>query len=592
MDIEREVVIGNQAMARGLVEAGLEIAAAYPGTPSSEILPGVVYFKNREGLKIHTEWSSNELCAFEVAFGAAAYGGARAACFMKQVGLNVAFPALLKAREKALEGGLVIVSCDDPGPQSSQTEQDTRLLAALYGIPVFDPASPEEAADVAYHALNWSFKNKVPVIIRSTHRVSHARQSIDLYKPGARNVTLREGVCAGQGRELGIVASGMSYSLVSDVIEELGAADDVSLYKVLRVYPPSEDLSEFVESMEKVLVVEETDMVLESLIGMRHKVMGRADGTVPSSGEITYDIVRDMLSRILQGRDKVKPFIPDRSIEAALSDIAVTPRPPKLCPGCPHRAAFFAMQHIWPDAIFPGDIGCYTLGISQGSVDTCLDMGAGVTLAEGFYDAFYQDGKLVPILASVGDSTFLHACLAPLYDAVRNRKRFILVVMDNSTTAMTGMQPTPQTGVTIDGVATRGVAIENIAAGLGVKYLKIVDPYDVPLTIKTLRDAFQYLQGDDMLPAVVITRRECLLLSKGKEQNAAYPVRLVEGCIGCKSCFGTLDCPAISFDAGAKKIRIDDSICTNCGICYYACPVQPEGKNLKQYKEPGRAKQK
>ncbi len=592
MDIEREVVIGNQAMARGLVEAGLEIAAAYPGTPSSEILPGVVYFKNREGLKIHTEWSSNELCAFEVAFGAAAYGGARAACFMKQVGLNVAFPALLKAREKALEGGLVIVSCDDPGPQSSQTEQDTRLLAALYGIPVFDPASPEEAADVAYHALNWSFKNKVPVIIRSTHRVSHARQSIDLYKPGARNVTLREGVCAGQGRELGIVASGMSYSLVSDVIEELGAADDVSLYKVLRVYPPSEDLSEFVESMEKVLVVEETDMVIESLIGMRHKVMGRADGTVPSSGEITYDIVRDMLSRILQGRDKVKPFIPDRSIEAALSDIAVTPRPPKLCPGCPHRAAFFAMQHIWPDAIFPGDIGCYTLGISQGSVDTCLDMGAGVTLAEGFYDAFYQDGKLVPILASVGDSTFLHACLAPLYDAVRNRKRFILVVMDNSTTAMTGMQPTPQTGVTIDGVATRGVAIENIAAGLGVKYLKIVDPYDVPLTIKTLRDAFQYLQGDDMLPAVVITRRECLLLSKGKEQNAAYPVRLVEGCIGCKSCFGTLDCPAISFDAGAKKIRIDDSICTNCGICYYACPVQPEGKNLKQYKEPGRAKQK
>ncbi len=191
-------MIGNQAIARGLVEAGLEIAAAYPGTPSSEILPGVVYFKNMEGLKIHTEWSSNELCAFEVAFGAAAYGGARAACFMKQVGLNVAFPALLKAREKVLEGGLVIVSCDDPGPQSSQTEQDTRLLAALFGIPVFDPASPEEAADVAYYALNWSFKNKIPVIIRSTHRVSHARQSIDLYKPGTRTVTLREGVCAGQ----------------------------------------------------------------------------------------------------------------------------------------------------------------------------------------------------------------------------------------------------------------------------------------------------------------------------------------------------------------------------------------------------------
>ncbi len=592
MDIRQEVVIGNQAIARGLVEAGLEIAAAYPGTPSSEILPGVVYFKNREGLAIHTEWSSNELCAFEVAFGAAAYGGVRAACFMKQVGLNVAFPALLKAREKVLEGGLVIVSCDDPGPQSSQTEQDTRLLAALYGIPVFDPASPGEAADVAYYALDWSFKNKVPVIIRSTHRVSHARQSIDLYKPGTRDVTLREGVCAGAGQKLGIVASGMSYSLVSDVIEELGAGKDVSVYKVLRVYPQSEDLSDFVVSMDEVLVIEETDMVIESLLGMRQKVMGRADGTVPSSGEITYDIVRDILSGILREIGTVKTFVPDTGIEAALSDIAITPRPPKLCPGCPHRASFFAMQHIWPNAIYPGDIGCYTLGISQGAVDTCLDMGAGVTLAEGFYDAFYQDGKLVPILASVGDSTFLHACLAPLYDAVKNHKRFILVLMDNSTTAMTGMQPTPQTGVTVDGIATRSVAIEDIVKGLGVKYLKIVDPYDVSLTIGTLKDAFTYLQGDDMLPAVVITRRECLLLQKGKAKDAAYPVRLEEGCIGCKSCFSTFDCPAISFDADAKKIRIDDSICTNCGICYFACPVQPEGKDLKKFKESGKAQSK
>lgn len=592
MDVRQEVVIGNQAIARGLVEAGLNLAAAYPGTPSSEILPGIVYFKNMEGLKIHTEWSSNELCAFEVAFGAAAFGGARAACFMKQVGLNVAFPALLKAREKVLEGGLVIVSCDDPGPQSSQTEQDTRLLAALYGIPVFDPASPEEAADVAYYALNWSFKNKVPVIIRSTHRVSHARQSIDLYGPGMRTAALKEGVCLGQGRKLGIVASGMSYSLVHDVIEEIGAVNDVSVYKVLRVYPFSEDLAKFVEEMDKVLVVEETDMVIEALIGMRPKVMGRADGTVPSSGEVTYDIVRDMLSGLLEGQGKAKAYTPDRNIEKALADIAVTPRPPKLCPGCPHRAAFFAMQHIWPDAIYPGDIGCYTLGISQGAVDTCLDMGAGVTLAEGFYDAFYQDGKLVPILASVGDSTFLHACLAPLYDAVKNRKRFILVIMDNSTTAMTGMQPTPQTGITVDGTRTRSVAIEDIVLGLGVKYLRIVDPYDVSLTIRTIKDAFGYLEGDDMLPAVIITRRECLLLAKGKAKDAAYPVRLEEGCIGCKSCFSTFDCPAISLDPDLKKVRIDDSICTNCGICYYACPVQPEGKELKKFKDSGKARSK
>jgi len=582
------VVIGNQAIARGLVEAGLEIAAAYPGTPSSEILPGVVYFKNMEGLRIHTEWSTNELCAFEVAFGAAAYGGARAACFMKQVGLNVAFPALMRSREKSIEGGLVIVSCDDPGPQSSQTEQDTRLIAALFGIPVFDPSSPAEAADVAYHALTWSFENKVPVIIRSTHRVSHARESVPLYHPGTRKVILKEGHVAGAGRKLGIVASGMSCSLVYDVIEELGASDEVSLYKVLKVYPVDDALGKFVDSMERVLVVEETDQVIEALIGDARKVMGRRDGTVPSAGEITYDIVRDILSRVLagEGGSARDPFVPDGGIEEALSHVAVVPRPPKLCPGCPHRASFFAMQYLWPDAIYPGDIGCYTLGISQGAVDTCLDMGAGVTLAEGFYDAFNQDGKLVPILASIGDSTFLHACMAPLYDAVKNRKRFILVIMDNSTTAMTGMQPTPQTGITVDGTATRGVAIEDIVQGLGVNFVRVVDPYDVPAMIRTIGEAFDRLK-EEPLPAVVIARRECLLLTKGAVKDAGYPADIERDCIGCKSCLKTFDCPAMSFDEASKKIRIDDSLCTNCGICYYACPVQREGKGSPGAAAPG-----
>lgn len=588
MHSREEVIIGNQAIARGLVEAGLEIAAAYPGTPSSEILPGVVHFKGMEGLKIHTEWSTNELCAFEVAFGAAAYGGSRAACFMKQVGLNVAFPALLRSREKSIEGGLVIVSCDDPGPQSSQTEQDTRLLAALFGIPVLDPSSPAEAADVAYWALNWSFENKVPVIIRSTHRVSHARESVPLYEPGARKVVLREGHVAGKGRKLGIVASGMSCSLVYDVIEELGAGEAVSLYKVLSVYPVDAGLLNFVDSMERLLVVEETDEVIEALIGDAKKVMGRKDGTVPSSGEITYDIVRDIMSRVLGEIGAAKNlFVPDGAIEKALSDVAVIPRPPKLCPGCPHRASFFAMQYLWPDAIYPGDIGCYTLGISQGAVDTCLDMGAGVTLAEGFYDAFSQDGRLVPILASIGDSTFLHACMAPLYDAVKNHKRFILVIMDNSTTAMTGMQPTPQTGVTVDGTPTRSVAIEDIVRGLGVDYLRIVDPYDVPLTIRTISEAFDYLR-EGTRPAVIITRRECLLLAKGAVKDTAYPTDIERDCTGCKSCLKTFDCPAMSFDEAVKKIQIDDSLCTNCGICYYACPVQPQGKALKAAKKAGK----
>ena len=584
MHVKEEVMVGNQAIARGLVEAGVEIAAAYPGTPSSEILPGIVNFKKREKLDIHTEWSTNELCAFEVAFGAAAHGR-KAACFMKQVGLNVAFPALLRSREKAVTGGFVIVSCDDPGPQSSQTEQDSRLASVLFGIPVFDPASPREAADVAYHAMNYSVENKVPVIIRSTHRVSHARESVPLYGPGARKTFLREGHLAGSGTKLGIVASGMSYSLVYDVVEELAAGDFVSLYKVLRVYPSDKGLAAFVGSMERVLVVEETDRVIEALIGDRGKVMGRGDGTVPSAGEITYDIVRDIIGKVLKQLGAgVTVFEPDPSIEGSLSGVAVIPRPPKLCAGCPHRASFFAMQYLWPDAIYPGDIGCYTLGISQGAVDTCLDMGAGVTIAEGFYDAFNQDGRLVPILASVGDSTFFHACLPPLYDAVKNKKRFTLVIMDNSTTAMTGMQPTPQTGVTIDGTKTRSITIEGLVRGLGVNFLEIVDPYDVPLMIETIKRSFEYLKGGNAVPAVIIARRECLLLTKGGSTDMAYPVDIERDCIGCKSCLKTFDCPAMTFQEETKKIKIDDSICTNCGMCYYACPVQEQGRSLKKLK--------
>ncbi len=449
MHSREEVVIGNQAIARGLVEAGLEIAAAYPGTPSSEILPGVVYFRDMEGSKIHTEWSTNELCAFEVAFGAAAYGGARAACFMKQVGLNVAFPALMRSREKSIEGGLVIVSCDDPGPQSSQTEQDTRLIATLFGIPVFDPSSPAEAADVAYHALNWSFENKVPVIIRSTHRVSHARESVPLYGPGTRRVAFREGHVAGRGRKLGIVASGMSCSLVYDVMEELGASEEVSLYKVLKVYPVDEALTGFVDSMERVLVVEETDQVIEALIGDAKKVMGRRDGTVPSAGEITYDIVRGILSRLLAGAGTGRgSFVPDGDIEEALSVVPSSPGPRSSVPVPPQGVFLRDAVPLARTPSIPAISGATRWAYHRVPPRPALDMAPGHPRRR-LHDAFNQDGKLVPILASIGDSTFLHACMA-LYDAVRNR-RVHPRHHGHSTTAMTGMQPTPQSGVTVDG---------------------------------------------------------------------------------------------------------------------------------------------
>ena len=657
MKAPAEVMMGNFAIARGLVEAGLELAAAYPGTPSSEILPGIVEFNKREKGKIHAEWSTNERCALEVAFGAA-LSGKKAACMMKQVGLNVAFPSLMRGRGKRIEGALVIVSCDDPGPQSSQTEQDTRLLCTLFNIPVFDPASSKEAGDVAYYALNYSFEHKIPVILRSTHRVSHAREAIKLFPPGTRKVTLNSPLSAPRPQlpaKLGIIASGMSYSIAMDVISDFGLAKDIPIYKVLQLSalssllsPPDSPLSalssqppapcplpsslpstpqhldpsliDFTGRMDKVLVLEETDWVLEALLDSGDKVLGRRNGYVPDAGELTYDVVRSVVERIIEEM-KIggKVFVPDSHIEEALQGVTFPPRPPKLCAGCSHRASFHAMNYAYPEAIFPGDIGCYTLGIAQGAVDTCIDMGSGVTLAGGFYDTFSQDGNFIPIIASVGDSTFFHACLPPLYDAVEKQKRFILIIMDNSTTAMTGMQPTPQSGITADGTPTNSIRIEDVVRGLGIDFLKIIDPYDVPLMIQTIHEAYRYLSAPRSLPsalrsqlpapltthhspltthqspfartpAVIIARRICLLYGKGKGQQFLDSIDLEQDCTGCKTCVTHFGCPALLFDEEKKKVKIDDGLCVKCGICLYACPRNEKGKSISRLRGKRAAK--
>jgi len=704
-----EVMIGNYAIARGFVEAGIELAAAYPGTPSSEILPGIVEFKRRENINIHTEWSVNERCALEVAFGAA-LSGRKAVCMMKQVGLNVAFPGLLKGKKKDLKGAFVIVSCDDPGPQSSQTEQDTRLLATFFGIPVFDPASPAEAADIAYYAVQYSAEHKVPVIIRPTHRVSHAREAIPLYPVGKRTVTLQEGVQnplvvsrksevgkpltpnASRLTALGVVASGMSYSIAVDVLAELGLTDVVPVYKVVQLSDVriedrgtrNEDrgtrseplpltphalrftgfiasrlaphaLRNFIDSVDKALILEETDVVIEAIIGNSKKTFGRMNGYVPAAGELTYDVIRDIITKVVNETKTGKvQFDPDRTIEETLKSVHVQPRPPKLCAGCPHRASFYAMRRAFPDALFPGDIGCYTLGITMGAVDTCVDMGGGVTLASGFYDAFKDQEKLLPVIASVGDSTFFHACLPPLYDAASKNKRFILIIMDNGITAMTGMQPTPQTGITADGSYYHAMKIEDVVRGLGVGFLRILDPYDIPHMISTIREAYGYLSNQpsadshqrsadndqtsadsnqpsadsnqpsadngrhrassiehpassssphsadgssnvehrtlnveqvlSLGPAVIIARRECVLNAKLKPEDICDVSDIEKSCIGCKQCIIEFECPAIVFDEEAKRVKIDDGLCVQCGMCLYACPKQEKGKKLqKQY---------
>jgi indolepyruvate ferredoxin oxidoreductase, alpha subunit len=326
-------------------------------------------------------------------------------------------------------------------------------------------------------------------------------------------------------------------------------------------------------------------MTLEMLIGNGRKTYGRANGYVPGAGELTYDVVRGVVEGIAKeiGLGK-KTFMPDPHIEEALQEVTFPPRPPKLCSGCSHRASFHAMNYAYPEAIFPGDIGCYTLGIAQGAVDTCIDMGGGVTLAAGFYDTFSQDNNVTPILASVGDSTFFHACLPPLYDAVQKRKQFTLVILDNSTTAMTGMQPTPQTGITADGTSVSPLKIEDVVNGFGVKFLRILDPYDVPIMLSTLKDAQEHLKTKNSGPAVIIARRECLLSSKGKNQQFLEPINLEEDCTGCKTCVTRFGCPALLFDEKKKKVKIDDALCIQCGICLYVCPRQEKGKSLFKFR--------
>lgn len=579
-----EVMIGNQAIALGLVEAGLEVAAAYPGTPSSEILPAVIDFKRRLGKDIHIEWSVNERVAMEVAFGAA-MAGKKAACMMKQVGLNVAFVPFIKGREVPIEGALVVISCDDPGPQSSQTEQDSRLIAALFGFPVFDVSSPEDARLLAAHALSYSSRIKRPVLLRSTHRVSHAREAVSLETP-AQGGAIDEGLKLSNGCRLGIVSSGMGFNVVTDVLGELGLENAVSLYKAAQIFPCPPELLRFAGSMENLLVLEETDEVLEALVSGATRVFGRSTGHVPRQGELTYDVVRGIVQALAEATGlATRPFSPDAAIEEAVSSISFPPRPPKLCAGCPHRASFYAMKQAFPKAVFPGDIGCYTLGTSQGAVDTCVDMGGSIGLASGFFETFRQDGGPdVPILASIGDSTFFHAALPLLYDAAAKGKRYVAVIVDNGTTAMTGMQPTPQSGMRAEGASDYAIPIEEVVKGLGVEFVKTIDPYEIPVMIKALKEAKAHLTKEGKGPAVIVARHPCLLFAKAGKKMYSDDLDLAAGCNGCKHCVKLFDCPGLIFDEELGKVKRDEGICVNCGVCLFVCPQKkkrahrPRGK--------------
>lgn len=590
-------MMGNEAMARGLVEAGCALAASYPGTPASEILGAVVRWARETGVRLHAEWSVNEKVALELALGYA-YTGQRAAVAMKQVGLNVAADPLLRSAYLGVKGGLVVISADDPGPHSSQTEQDSRFLAMLAKLPVLDPATPRQAKEMAAQAFALSEKYELPVLLRPTTRVCHARQVIRCEEPQrleraatfvkdparwcatpqflkglhrglneklakvAQEADWQPRCLAGDGSrpQTAIIAAGVAWAHTYDWLLALELLGKINFYQVLMPYPLSPEFAERLRSnYDRLLVLEETYPVIELQLADRN-LQGRRNGAVPSEGELTPDVIREVLGAFLD-------LPPAAAGAGAPGGVR-----PTLCAGCGHRAAFYAIRETFPDGIFPGDIGCYTLGMNLGAVDTVHCMGAGISQAAGFYQAFRVAGQGIPaIVATIGDSTFFHAGVPAVLNAVVQGARFILVILDNGTTAMTGHQPTPESGRTAWGEATTAVHLEDLVRAGGVRFVAVIDPYEVPAMQEMLRRAYQHTTDPQGGPAVIIARHPCLLTKSHRQPR--HTLEVTEACIACHHCLDAFECPALAADPDTGQVHIVAELCVGCGVCVHVCPA-------------------
>lgn len=588
--MSKTFLMGNAAIAMGALHAGVNLVAGYPGTPSTEILETVA--KCNDG-SVYVEWSVNEKAALEVAAGAS-YAGARTLVTMKQVGLNVASDPLMSLAYVGVKGGMVIVSADDPGPISSQTEQDTRHFAQFAKLPVFDPSTPEEAYEMIQDAFAYSEKYGTPVLFRPTTRVCHSCADIQLHDAPAvhkpegfvkdtmrwvifprtsylNHIKLEERTpvlskdfsgyrfnrLTGSGK-LGIVTSGISYTYLQEALED--HTGQVKVLKIATANPFPEELAlEFLDGLEQVLAIEELDPVLERemtyLCGKHHlpiRIHGKLDGTVQPAGENSVESVHRVLEGYL-GLEAVP--------EAKLPEPPQMPvRPPVLCAGCPHRASFYAVKQAMKGrkAVFSGDIGCYTLGNAMplDMVDTCLCMGADITMAQGLH-------RIEPDTVNfsfIGDSTFFASGMTGIVNAVYNQTDIIVMILDNSTTAMTGHQPHPGTGVTMMHEISPKVSIEAILRAIGLTSVETVDPLNLEQTIQAVRAA-----ADKPGVKAILCKSPCIAVSKPARRMQADPER----CVGCKQCIRELGCPAISLKA--QKAYIEPDLCFGCTICAQVC---------------------
>ena len=621
--MHREFLMGNEAMAAGALAAGVNVVAGYPGTPSTEVLEAVA---RRRAEGVYVEWSVNEKAALEVAAGAA-YAGARALVTMKQVGLNVASDPLMSLSYIGVKGGMVVLVADDPGPISSQTEQDTRTFAAYAKLPILDPSGPSEAYAMMGEAFGLSEELGCPVIVRPTTRVDHGYEDVEVADPEewranepegfvrdpsrwvifpalsvrahaaieARDAALAERLAsyarnamtqtAGPGARprLGVATHGISATYVA---ENLSEKDDVRVLRVATPYPFPEPLAaEFLDGLDEVLCVEELDPVIERALiatcgrrGINVKIRGKLTGDIQPSGENTVESVGHAIDVFLGREADDEPAAPGISPRAVLQaegrsclstgNCPAPPtlpiRPPVLCAGCPHRASFYAVKRAMRGrkTLFCGDIGCYTLGNAQplDMVDTCLCMGAGINIAQGVTHVEPDTAAF----AFVGDSTFFASGITGVVNAFYNQANMTLVVLDNSTTAMTGHQPHPGTGRTMMGQVVEKVSIERVLRAIGLAVVETVDPLDHELAVETVRRV-----ADEPGVKAIVFRSPCVVLARPKATSSVD----AEKCVGCRLCVRELGCPALVPDAATGRVRIDAAQCTGCTLCEQTCPT-------------------
>jgi indolepyruvate ferredoxin oxidoreductase alpha subunit len=594
------LLLGNEAIARGALEAGVSFATCYPGTPSSEIPEN--FFRISQETDLYFEYSTNEKVAMEVGAGAA-ISGLRTMVTMKHVGLNVAADPLMTLAYTGVKGGMVIINADDPSLFSSQNEQDNRYYARLSSLPMLEPTTVQEMKDLTTAAFDLSEELELPVVIRTTTRLNHIRAAVKLgeLKPIKTKDTFKKKpfhfVCVpavsrnlhklllerydkalkksenwshnqiiGEGK-WGIVANGVSFNYVMDAVSDLGISGNVSILKLGFSYPMPKDLcTRFLKQVEKVLVVEELEPVNENDL----KSIAQESGiTIPIKGKgvsglsrlFEYDpgMVRKAIAEYF-GVDYTASKMPD------LSDVPELPgRPPNLCAGCPHRATYYAVKQVYgADAVYPTDIGCYTLGLLPpiSMADLVICMGSSISTGCGFSRATNQK-----VVSFIGDSTFFHSGITGLIDAVHNNHKFTLVILDNGTTAMTGHQPHPGVNTDPMGVELTQVSIEDLVRGIGVKDLHVVKPFKLKKTIEAVKATMEY---DGM--SVIISKEFCPLFAKATGQfRKSKPFYVNRNkCRNHRDCINLLACPAMYLDG--DQVEIDMNLCIGCSVCAQVCP--------------------